>query len=333
MSLQTYRRLLIATALLLYTLVVVSGLVRITGSELGCPGWPLCGGQLIPPARFDAWLELAHRLLTLGTGVVLCITAQAAWRLRAEAGETMVWQPPLLAAALLVVQTLASVLVLWLGYAWLFVVIAVGLQTLMLACLLISVVALTIPDHSHKKPSNDRERIEARQYRLLVSVVALASWVLVLIGATVAGTASGMACIGFPDCNGELIPTSGGLSVIIHMTHRLTAYAVILLMLWVFITTAVKRWRDYVLIQWVLLSGALLMTQATLGGANSLLAMPIFLRALHLATATAYWGSIVVLTLLTLRRPVLSGLDSSGRILQGETDYAQKSSIPVPGNE
>lgn len=315
MQLQSYRRLLIVTAVTLYTLVVVSGLVRITGSELACPGWPLCDGQLVPPAQGGAWLELAHRLLTLVAGVLIVLSALAAWTHRDDATEANMWKPPLLAAGLMVLQHIAGTLVLWMGQPWLFVVVTVGLQTLMLACLLVAIVALTVPDHSDRQPANDKEMIEARNYRLLVQGTALASWILILVGATVAGTASGMACVGFPDCNGEIIPSTGGLAVVIHMTHRFTAYVVILLMLGIFIFTAVKRWRDYVLLQWVLLVGGLLMTQATLGGANSLLAMPISLRALHLAAATAYWGSMVVFTLLVMRRPVLSGLDPSGRVL------------------
>lgn len=327
MQRQTFYRLVVGTAIVLYALIVVSGMVRITGSEIACPGWPLCEGQLLP-ASTGAWLELSHRLLMLIAGALIVVTAQAAWHRRHEEQDRWTWQPPLVAAGLLVLQMVAGVVILLLNIPWLFVVVTVGFQTIMLACIILSAVALTVEDHGSAQmaaplePDDTRgaqERAQARVYRRLVLGTALASWILILVGGTVAGTGSGMACIGFPDCNGEIIPTSGGIPVIIHMTHRMTAYVVILLVLAVFGFTVKERWRDFVLIQWILLTGGLLMTQATIGGANSLLAMPLFLRGLHLAAATAYWGSMVVFSMLVVRRPLLSGLDSSGRILQSKT--------------
>lgn len=321
MEKQTLRRLLILTALALYVLIVVSGLVRITGSEIGCPGWPLCQGGIIP-TQAGAWLELFHRLLTLVVGTLIIIVAQVSWKQRHTETDPWVWRPPLFAAVLLAVQALMGTITLWVGMPWLFVVLTVGIQTILLACMLIPIVSLSVENLGSLKPEKQthpikpKELEQARTYRLLVMSTAFLSWLLILVGGTVAGTSSGIACTGFPDCNGEIIPTTGGLPVFIHMTHRTIAYIVILLMLGVFVYTSVKRWRDYVLLQWVLLSGAMLMTQATIGGANSLLAMPISLRALHLAMATAYWGTIVIFGMLVLRRPVLSGLDPSGRIMK-----------------
>lgn len=323
-----YHHLLIASALALYLLIVVSGVVRITGSEISCPGWPLCGGSLLP-SDGGALLELVNRLLTLVVGVAVVIVALMGWQMRHDEPDTWVWRPPLVAAVLLVGQALINAVALWFDASWLFVVTMVGTQTVMLACLVIPVAAMHVEDHGIGKmmrsanSPNEIEVSQAKTYRMLVLGTMLASWVLVLIGGTVAGTGSGLACVGFPDCNGELLPTTGGIAVFIHMTHRFVAYTVVLLMLWVFIYTAVRRWRDYVLLQWVLLAGALLMTQATLGGANSLLAMPLILRALHLAMAAAYWSSIVIFSLLVLRRPLLSGLDPSGRVIKGSGQSGQ----------
>ena len=59
--------------------VTLGGVVRVTGSGLGCPDWPLCYGQIVPPFQLDALIEYSHRLsgAILGVLVLLAVGSSA----------------------------------------------------------------------------------------------------------------------------------------------------------------------------------------------------------------------------------------------------------------
>ena len=61
---QTYA-VVTAVALVALILIVFTGsAVRLTASGLGCPDWPKCYGEYIPPSQLNAWIEYGNRLLT-----------------------------------------------------------------------------------------------------------------------------------------------------------------------------------------------------------------------------------------------------------------------------
>ena len=66
-SLVTVRRLALAAVVANIAIVASGGLVRLTGSGLGCPSWPDCVGSSLAPTRQLSWhkyVEFGNRLFT-----------------------------------------------------------------------------------------------------------------------------------------------------------------------------------------------------------------------------------------------------------------------------
>jgi cytochrome c oxidase assembly protein subunit 15 len=89
-----------------FILIIVGGTVRITGAGMGCPDWPLCYGQVIPPVSesqlppnyrelyagyhgaalpFNAWLtwiEYINRLVSVLIGFIVLVWIYSAFRIK-----------------------------------------------------------------------------------------------------------------------------------------------------------------------------------------------------------------------------------------------------------
>src|SRR6059036_3973804 len=74
-----YRALVYASFVASFLVVVWGGVVRVTGSGLGCPDWPLCHGQFLPSLDVATLIEWLHRSLAILAGVTLA--ALAVWTL------------------------------------------------------------------------------------------------------------------------------------------------------------------------------------------------------------------------------------------------------------
>ncbi len=74
-----YRKVAITALASLSVIVVTGAAVRLTGSGLGCPDWPKCYGQSVPPLDTHAVIEYSNRLFTGFVGLVVIAAALLAF--------------------------------------------------------------------------------------------------------------------------------------------------------------------------------------------------------------------------------------------------------------
>jgi heme a synthase len=77
-----YRRVADATLAALTLIVFTGAAVRLTGSGLGCPNWPKCGGSALPPLSTHALIEFGNRAVSGIVGVMTVVAAVLAFTRR-----------------------------------------------------------------------------------------------------------------------------------------------------------------------------------------------------------------------------------------------------------
>ncbi|HXA41346.1 MAG TPA: COX15/CtaA family protein [Candidatus Solibacter sp.] len=286
-----FRVLAIVAAVAVYGQIVLGGVVRITGSGLGCPDWPACQGKIVPDfANSHVVIEYAHRLVGSTAGLLMVATAAYALLLfyRPRPGAPMPRGLMIAAVAgvgLIVLQGILGGITVLMGNSPFTVAIHLGNALLVLAAALL--VALWAGRALSGSPATTTST-GALPVFLYGSLAA--GFLIVVSGAYVVGSGAGSACTSWPLCGAATRTASTDT----HFLHRIVVLVASLVILRA-VHFAHRRWRGTPMATVSYLVAAAFVLEVAIGAAQVLSGLPQVLRASHLAVATLVWSGVVLL--------------------------------------
>jgi heme A synthase len=293
-------------AIYTYSLILFGGIVRITGSGMGCgPDWPRCNGHWIPPFTVATLIEYTHRLLAAGISVVVLAVFAYAIVYRARSGFSGrggLLRPLMLGAVLLIVQILLGAITVRLDLPTSVTVVHFITALLFMATLIVTAVRAGAFGDSPTRPARAADAARgAANMALAASVLGLAAVSFGAVTANMVGAP--LACQGFPLCNGNLLPSADVPPMHAHWGHRLLALLLLLHTVGAALA-ARRRGASSAVVRAASASLILVLVQIAVAAALVLLYLPKPLQALHLAVGAAIWFSLIVWSALA-RRDVL----------------------------
>ena len=282
-----FRWLVYLTLVATFLVVVWGGVVRVTGSGLGCPDWPLCHGHFLPGLDTATQIEWFHRFLGIVGGLTLAsLVAVTLARYRSDRRlVTMV----VAAGVLYVFQAVLGGIVVLLELPDTWVTAHLANAELVLAILTVLAVGMRWP-----RTLVARERGAPWTALLLAAVVGV--YVLLLTGAYVRGAGASTACTTWPLCDDGSFPIFGAAAI--HMAHRFVA-AVVGVIVAIACYLAWKHRREAEgLGPLAILTAVVFAAQVLIGAANPLTGFSPWALGAHPAAASLLWCCIVAMTVV-----------------------------------
>lgn len=292
--------LAIVTTIGMFLVLVMGATVTVTGSGAGCgTSWPLCHGEFIPTFAVATAIEYSHRLVTAAEGLLIlgtAIGALALWWKRIEVRVLV----PLMILFLLLQAALGALSVLYPGWWGRDTVLALHFGISLIAFATTLLTALLIVGMQNGLDAL-RDRPVPTGVRWATWGIALYTYAAVYLGAYVRHTASSLACLDWPLCQGSVFPGFTG-PVGIVFSHRLVA---------VFLTLGVGWlcwwcWRVRATRPDLAWAGAFalitLLAQSATGASIVFTRLNLFSSLGHGAVVTLYFGALAYLCFAMLPR-------------------------------
>lgn len=310
-SLSRLRILLAVTVVVTFALITIGGLVRATESGLGCPDWPLCHGQIIPPFEYHVLIEYSHRLVASVVGALVVACAVLVWwKHRESTGLKRLMAVAVVALAVQVV--LGGITVLTELPAPIVTAHLFAAETLF--AMLIVAMLIARPATANG-PSGQRH-----PYFNTVLVMATVSMVILLSGTYIVGSGASAVCPSWPLCTSDWLPNFGLQWE--HMAHRVIAGLGGLYIIVAALQARRLRGQSRALAGMGIGAAALVVAQVLAGAANPWFRFVPAAQVIHLSLASALWGHLVAMAVVAARMRPEAGDAPSGASSGGGTSGA-----------
>jgi heme o synthase len=314
-----FRSLALATAIATVVLFAIGGLVRGTGSGLGCSTWPGCEpGRLFPSGTVHSLIEFSHRGMAFLVLVLSALTGIAA--IRSERRDPSVFWPAVLAFPLVMAQAgLGAVVVATDLNAWWVTAHFVVALLLIADVTYVAASGAAMAAGTHDGSAvNGTDRSFSRLALVTASVVGL----LLLIGTFVRASGAQLVFTDWPLMDGRLVPTLGGAATAMFL-HRMLAAIAMLLVLWTAIRARAGNDRHPLLVRLSTAALALFAIQIVVGAANVWTRLRLWAVVAHVALSVLIWATVVVLATVASR--LTAGLPRSERDADEATEKERQS--------
>ena len=281
-------------------LIVLGAYVRASGSGLGCSDWPACEGVDALPTDRESFIELSHRYLGTVVGLLVIATAFLSWKYYRHA--PIVFWAALINVPLVGFQGILGAITVWRELPA--EIVATHLVTAMLVISIEVTVFLAMlredPSRGFSMSPEARDAARSVGIRALIALAGLAT--VFWVGGFITENGAALACEGWPDCNGSLLPARDDQEVL-HMLHRYLALGVMFLLA----PVARAAWRNGEALPWGGSVGALIvalyLVQVAVGAANIFWEFPEPLTVAHTAVAASIWVVVVAAAVLGYYEP------------------------------
>ncbi len=294
-----FQKLVAATLALTLALVIVGVVVRATGSGLGCPDWPFCYGQVIPPLEFKAWAEWIHRLIAAVIGVMILGVAVLA--VVDHRDRRSLVAASFGAVALVVFQA-------WLGRETVRLGNSGASVTAHLAAAMAVAGLLTFLFVRAGYPARLPGRGGSQRLTILVAFAAVATFAMLIFGANVTAADAALIFPDWPLMGGAIVPPFGDMperTANLAFTQALHRYVGVVVGL-VLAGTWVAAWRgrragrvDPTLFRLVTIAAILYPLQAVVGALQIWTQLAPWTQTLHVALAAFIWVAAIGATFVS----------------------------------
>ncbi len=316
-----FQKLALATLVTTILLVTVGVIVRATDSGMGCPDWPLCYGQVVPPLDdYKAWLEWIHRTIAAVIGFMILGVALLAWKDHRDR-RSILW--PSIGAVLLVAFQA------WLGRETVRLNNSGESVTAHLAAAMALLGLLVYVTVRAFYPARIEGRGASQRFTLLASFSAIATYALLLFGSNVTALDAALVFPDWPLMNGTLIPIGAATDAAVrplyeaHALHRYVG-VVVGIIVW---ATAIAAWRTQranpTVVRLALAVAILYPVQGLIGGMQVITRLDEWTQTLHLALGAIIWTLAAALAVTAyyearVTRVVAEGLAGTGGSAAGD---------------